>query len=669
MNTNHHHLIRTQPIEAGTVLKRNGNLCLVTAVVGPPQREAEWRRILPWNSFPSWSAIGLIIVSLLVATFVPSPAQAGSGRVNNDGTIDITLNFRFPPNAADLVNTRNQVTAASQTLWDSSEGQLRFGRVTFTCGSVNEDQADMWVFAQAGRAGVSYMFNGSGLGTPGYHVNQFLPSSDGIVLAHEFGHLALGLGDEYSEQSRFGACWGFGQCTEAGALSEQNQCLMQQPGGFTQTEFCTSGRHDLLLGDNLTCAAQPVPHGCADNCQFFNHTTGRYETSQQTANVNRSCWAHLKANFPWLNEPSGLPMAAAPAGFVAPTFIENCGASDTVMLFLDRSGSMLWNTERDNGEVCGDGADNDGDGMVDEAADCTQQRMMFVKASARAWLALANNRGVRAGIISFNEMATYDRAFQPVTDATIAGLNATVDGLVPGGDTAIGSALRQSIFPFDGEAAGVNKTAFLISDGVSNRGENPRDVVPDLRARGIRVFTISTGGASSDATLADISGTTGGAPLDSPSGTTLVNFFAQQWARYRNITIPVPLEPYTTHGENRKTTFNVVRDTPSITMIFAGNMSEMAGFGLRVILTDAGGTTFDTDISHPDLRVVRDRFFMLVEVRNMRRGAWNYQVLPAPGASIFQTGNLTVLDDNPDLDLFSSLDRHVVTDTSVPVEL
>src|SRR5262245_8561606 len=88
----------------------------------------------------SWA----VILCLFCAAFSPRRAQAGSGRVNNTGTIDVTLSFRFPPTATDLTNTRNQVIAASQVLWDASEGQLRFGTVTFTCGSVNEDLADMW---------------------------------------------------------------------------------------------------------------------------------------------------------------------------------------------------------------------------------------------------------------------------------------------------------------------------------------------------------------------------------------------------------------------------------------------------------------------------------------------------------------------------------------------
>jgi hypothetical protein len=39
------------------------------------------------------------------------------------------------------------------------------------------------------------------------------------------------------------------------------------------------------------------------------------------------------------------------------------------------------------------------------------------------------------------------------------------------------------------------------------------------------------------------------------------------------------------------------------------------------------------------------------------------------GSAQFQTGNLSVISDNPRVDLFTSLDRHVVTNPTVPVEL
>ena len=630
------------------------------------------------TKFVTAKGLFLRLLALLLMATLAGPARAGSGRVNSDGTLDVTVNFRFPPSEADLTNVRNQVTQASQVLWDASEGQLRFGKVTLTCGSVNEDLADMWVLPQPGRAGTSFWTDGSGLGKRGLHVRQFLPSSTGTVIAHEFGHLALGLGDEYSEQSRFGACWGYGPCIDPANLSEQNQCLMQLPGGFTDSEFCTAGAHDMRVGDGISCATRPLPIGCAAanccmvNCEYFNAATGLYETTQQTALSGRSCWEQLVGNFPFLKAPRGLPIAAAPGGFVNPSFTENCGATDTVMLMLDRSGSMNWNTENDNGEVCGDGIDNNGDGRIDES-DCTPPRLEFVKAAARAWLELANNQNVRAGIVSFNGNATLDQLFQAVNGDTLAGLKGSVDALAAAGSTGIGNALLQTVSSFDAEATAQNKTAFLITDGVNTDGPEPETVVQGLRDRGIRVFTISTGGASDSSTLANISGTTSGAQVDSHSAMTLVNAFTRQWGRYRNIGTLIAQQPYDSRTNSLNAfTFEAVTNTSKVTLVLAGNMQAMSGFGPRVVLEGPpgiGASYIDSEFPMPNLRVVHDRYFLLVEILYPNQGPWTVSISPRPGADFSQTGNLTVLADQPDAKLFTSLDRYVVTDTSRPVKL
>ena len=638
--------------------------------------------------------------AILLLPVAASSAFAGSGVVNNNGTIDITLNLRFPPTAGDITTVQDQVTAASAVLWDASEGQLRFGNVTLTAGAVNEDLADMWVFAQDGRAGVGFACDGSNLQAPGVHVNQFLPSSTGGVLAHEFGHLALGLGDEYSEQNRFGACWGYGPCIETAALTEQNQCLMQQASGFSWTEFCTAAGHDLVVGEGTPCTAGAAP--CATNCQFFNPTTNLYETSQQTAVCGGACWPALVAKFSFLTAPAGLPVAAAPAGMPNPVFTDNTAATDTVLLLLDRSGSMFWNTESDNGEVCGNGTDDDGDGSVDESNDCTQSRLAFVKAAARGWLELANGKGVKAGIVSFNELPSQDAAFQEVNAVNLPGLEAAVDGLAAGGDTAIGRALSSSVLLFGGQTGAVNKTAFLISDGVNTVGETPQSVFPSLQTQGIRVFTISTGGASDDTTLGEISGSTHGSQVDSRDASALVGAFARQWAHYRNSGVLIPQLPYSLNQKSEikesneksdivawasntvgrssalrspKTNSFFVRfeeGTQTASIILAGNMGDMAGFGVEAILQGPAGpgpTTLDSTVANPNLRVVRDSFFLLLEVRKPNPGDWKVIVQGRSGAAQLQTGNVTILSDNPVVDLFTSLDRHIVNDLTKPVRV
>ncbi|MFQ5423168.1 MAG: VWA domain-containing protein [Phycisphaerae bacterium] len=648
----------------------------------------------------------VVLATLLGTLLAAAPAMAGSGAVNNNGTINVTVNFRFPPTAADLTNIQTQITAASLVLWDASEGQLRFGTVTLTCGAVNEDLADAWIFASTGRAGTTFWNDGSGVGRSGIHINLYQDSLTNTVIAHEFSHLALGLADEYSEQSRFGACWGYGQCIETANLTEQNQCLMQQPSGFTQTEYCTTGGHDTVTGEGTPCTTGAAP--CTTNCGFYNPGTGQYETSQQTDMSGMACWPKLVANYSFLAAPAALPTAAAPGGLTNPTYVDNCGATDTVLLVLDRSGSMNWNTESDGGEVCGNGVDDDGDGSVDEAGDCTQTRLAFLQAAARAWLELASGQGVRAGIVSFNELASLDAAFQDVNAGTLAGLEANVGALSAGGNTAIGRALTSSTLLFGAEVGALNKTAFLISDGVNTAGETPQSVVPDLQAQGIRVFTISTGGASDDSTLSNISGETSGARVDSRDAATLVGAFVQQWARYRNTGILIPLLPYSVNqraksrddasqSEARDPSgwgagFDVLNPLPAPdlspndmafsvifedgthtgTLVLAGDMGDMSGFGVEVALDGPAGPgpiLFDSTVPDPKMRVVRDSFFLLVEITDPNPGTWRIRVRGTPGMAQIQTGNISVISDNPRVDLFTDLDRQIVSDPTKAVEL
>ncbi|MEZ4315600.1 MAG: hypothetical protein R3F14_46895 [Polyangiaceae bacterium] len=271
------------------------------------------------------AALGIGVIAATMAV-LPSSAQAGTGGgVNSDGTVNWSVNFRFPPTAADITNLQNQITLASQRIWDATEGQLRYGTVTFTCGARNEDAADMWVFPQGGRAGGSTAIDGSNMRTPGSHVGQFLPSSDDFVVAHEMAHHAFGLLDEYDEQPRH-----IGRCIELANITEQNHCLMQADGaGISQTEFCTPGNHDPNQGEGMPCTPGAAP--TASDCQWYDPATMQYEATQQTMFAGHSCWSRLKQNFSFLTVPAGLPQAAAPAGFVMPNFVNNCTAVTTVL--------------------------------------------------------------------------------------------------------------------------------------------------------------------------------------------------------------------------------------------------------------------------------------------------------------------------------------------------
>lgn len=186
-------------------------------------------------------------VALAAAFGASSAAWAGNGVIDtSQGTVDLEFNFRFAPTAAQIATARAELQIASGVLCDALDGQLRFGKVTFTAGGPRQDQADFWFHPEPGRSYAPIYTNGASLITPGEHITLLASGLDGGTLAHELGHYMLGLGDQYDEQRRFGNGCGIGHGFEPGTTDAQNHSLMQDTGG---SELSVASNHDPVQGN------------------------------------------------------------------------------------------------------------------------------------------------------------------------------------------------------------------------------------------------------------------------------------------------------------------------------------------------------------------------------------------------------------------------------------
>jgi Ca-activated chloride channel family protein len=174
-------------------------------------------------------------------------------------------------------------------------------------------------------------------------------------------------------------------------------------------------------------------------------------------------------------------------GLARPASVVTLPAQEgTVILTMDVSGSM-------------------------RAEDLKPNRLEAAKTAARAFVD-KQPQGVKIGVVSFS-----DNAFvvQAPTDDKGAVLRA-INRLTPQRGTAIGSALLTSMDAIFEEANGEGGAyssstdptptptplpkgqyepaiVVLLTDGESNRGPRPLDVVDRLAARGIRVYTVGVG--------------------------------------------------------------------------------------------------------------------------------------------------------------------------------
>ena len=159
----------------------------------------------------------------------------------------------------------------------------------------------------------------------------------------------------------------------------------------------------------------------------------------------------------------------------------------TVILTMDVSGSM-------------------------RADDLKPNRIEAAKSAARSFVEKQPS-GVRIGVVSFSDNAFLVQAPTDEKDAVIAAINR----LTPQRGTAIGRALLTSVDAIfeEANAEGGQSTAsdptptptpvpqgvyepaiiVLLTDGESNQGPRPLDVIDQVAARGVRVYTVGVGTA------------------------------------------------------------------------------------------------------------------------------------------------------------------------------
>ncbi|HEX6349248.1 MAG TPA: VWA domain-containing protein [Candidatus Dormibacteraeota bacterium] len=168
----------------------------------------------------------------------------------------------------------------------------------------------------------------------------------------------------------------------------------------------------------------------------------------------------------------------------------------------------------------------------------------------------------RVGLISFNGSATLAA---PLTQDR-SSVTSALDGLQPGGATAIGDALAlavRQLQPNPKAASGSRRAAamiVLLTDGASNHGADPLAAAGQARAAGIPVMTVGIGarnatvivrgqdvGGVDEQTLQSIAGATGGKYFFAEESSQLTQIYKQLGSQFGwqflrlDVTLPVLL--------------------------------------------------------------------------------------------------------------------------------
>ena len=585
-------------------------LCCMPALTGSvfAQEAEEDAAVIPYEV--------LRAEALSTFSFGKSEGTQGSGKLES-GKFNSSISVRFDATDAQLDLLKNQFQRASELLYDATDGQHQFGEILVCDDSRGGDNADIWILENGSPAGCSDGVDDDGDGAideerpdgvdndgdgaidednacgrsyvpggcvPGlgdddcrvmlYYDNALAPSNgnaDGAhVIVHEWGHYAYGIFDEYVNNTG-----GTAICVapDSSGSFPHDGSLMENFWLRSITEFCVDSTHD---GDNPTTA------------------TDESDDTRQHAQRMESSWETMKRFFSGLTVPAGLPDAGPTSG--ADDIEWRVLEPETrLMLIIDRSGSMNAGT-----------------------------RIEDARTGAKLFTDLTTD-GDKLGVASFSSSGRVDFALAEVNAAAKTAAKSAIDGISAGGLTNIGGGLRvgmnQIIAPGD---TACQQVMILLTDGGHNTGENPLNVIPDLKSNGVIVHAIALGTAGNTALLREVAEQTGGQFFFvADSGDLPAVFATLQTATTDNGgLITAALAPLNA-GEVGQQSVLVEEGTTEAT--FVVSWDGAANIDLTLVSPSGVVITPSTAASDPDIDFASDAMSEFYRVRAPEAGTWTME--------------------------------------------
>jgi uncharacterized protein YegL len=522
----------------------------------------------------------------------------GTGRLDGD-RFNLIVSFRHDADPARIAEWRASFEQASRLLFEATNGQHQIGNVFVCPQSAGGRDADAWLLAEDGRS----VSNLKGLGTPGAHMTlygdeRFKP----YIIVHELSHYVYGVYDEYS-----------------GTGGEPAECVGGTTGDACIMEAAWSDGD--RFGDDAAGGAL-VPGRVRRFCTASDHDPD-HDTEQESVN-HSACWGTMVTTFPGLTIPPdafGAPDGADSINWVV------LAAEQRYALVLDRSGSMAGNK-------------------------LEQTRI------GGAWWADVARMRERLAVVSFADEAREDLPLLTITGgADRDTAHAAVDAIAAGGQTAIGDGLRAGLDALlsPGTRA-ATQVLILLTDGLSNAGEAPEDVLPDLVANGVRVYTIAVGVSVDTALLQRIADATGGtfrrvdATLSPEKQALQVTTYLQEIsgvARPNGGIVTSRPEPFAEGRRRIERTVSIEDGSESATFVISWLEPDAR---LELVLRSPDGEVIGVDSFPPTVRQIHGpQPYMAFEVERPAAGSWDVAIVSADAATPVNA-QFMVFSDHPRID-------------------
>lgn len=335
-----------------------------------------------------------------------SDAECPGSSCTSSNVFNVSVNLTGSLSDSEVMRV---MTESSKLLFDLTDGQARFGRVT-VFKNASTDRGYIWLKGSGNCAAYA--------GTWGFKSNRNIQAPVSVMdlsptcITHEFMHATFDILDEYR-----------GRGPNCGSVIEDIGLQCPVNGG----DVCIMSS----FGSPKLCWGQATALSIVNGNHDVDHATEQSICRNDRSCANQIAWAWPST----MNAPAEI----APSGtYEDPTF-NWPGAEKRAVLVLDRSGSMN-----------------------------SEGRLTWLRLAALNVVETAEN-GEELGIVSYSNGASVDVDLAPLGWDRSEYISA-IDGLTASGNTNIGAGLQAAYDAIVGSGSITGQTGLiLMTDGINNR--------------------------------------------------------------------------------------------------------------------------------------------------------------------------------------------------------
>ncbi len=463
----------------------------------------------------------------------------GLGRFKN-GKFDLVVVANFAMTSDDWTAWERTHKKASEILYNSSEGQMQFGKIFVCDDSIGLDVADFILHPESGddpsySSGTTFGASGAAL-----HLMPYVRTHGPLTILHEMGHYVWGLDEEYSTETTHDDIDKVNPAPDKKTIPIKNATWSNDELVTLKAEailyFPDMERHTVIANTATTVTVNSdfsdLPTNSTEDIvlyQFPAHCSDVTDSNYCIMEKSRDAAGYFDDLGNWVNVPHPVTEYCTlsnhdPDGDTAQDYYHGKSCWESIVE-LPLYSSLTFSDPANSGPITGS--------QIPEWVILDKQprfalvldrsysmhegtKLADTKSGAIYWLDFCMESNDQLAIIWYNQN------INTILDLTVANsipdlsnTIADINALTPAGKTNIRDGLNEALDQIESLASrAATQVTLLLTDGLHNRpiGTKAGEVIPDFQESGVRIYAIGVGDQSSVDmdTLDDLAFETGG---------------------------------------------------------------------------------------------------------------------------------------------------------------